>query len=134
MPAAATRIKTSDDPISGIGMSACARAFPISVSCAARMIRTRHSSHVTCHVCYEPSTGGHLRSCGRATFESFISFGAQRVDWVHLRCASRWKQTRNQSDQSENHCCRQKQNWIVWRNLIELGSQQAAERKRSGDA
>ena len=32
MPAAATRIKTSDDPISGIGMSDSSSGFPICTS------------------------------------------------------------------------------------------------------
>jgi hypothetical protein len=63
-----------------------------------------------------------------------MSFGAQCLNWINIRSASRRDQAGNDSHQNQYNRRCEKQRWVVWRNLVELRPQQPAERKRSGNA
>src|SRR5215469_2466730 len=77
---------------------------------------------------------GDLRSWRRANVKSFISLGAQSLDGINIRSASRRDQAGNDSHQNQYNRRCEKQRWVVWRNLVELRPQQPAEHKCSGNA
>src|SRR6266480_6161997 len=74
---------------------------------------------------------GDLRSWRRANFRSFISLGAQCMDRINARGATRGEQTGEKPSRAEDCECRAEQKRIVSRDLIKLGCKQSRQRKRS---
>src|SRR5205085_2420329 len=77
---------------------------------------------------------GDLRSWRNANFRSFISLGAQCLDWINAGGAARGEQTREQRSRAEDYERRAEQKWIVSRDLIKLRRDQSPERERSDNA
>src|SRR5216117_2490959 len=64
---------------------------------------------------------GDLRSWRKANFRSFISLGAEGLNRINARGATRREQTREQPSRAEDCQCRAEQSRIVSRDLIKLG-------------
>src|SRR6266550_1118860 len=77
---------------------------------------------------------GDLRSWRKANLKSFMSFSAQCLNGIDMRRPARRNQTSEQCRERQHDRGRAEQQRIVGRNLVKLRSQQATDRKCSGQA
>src|SRR4029077_11542851 len=75
---------------------------------------------------------GDLRSWRKASFRSFMSLGAERLDWIDMRGATRGHQTSEERRTHEHDRGRANRQRIVGRNLVKLRGQEATDGKCSG--
>src|SRR6516225_660981 len=59
---------------------------------------------------------GDFQSWRRANLRSFMSFGAQCLNWINVCGTPGREQTCNDSHQNQYNRRREKQRWVVWRN------------------
>src|SRR5690349_8803588 len=63
---------------------------------------------------------GDFQSWRRANLRSFMSFGAQCLNWINVCGTPGWEQTCHQCNRCKQNGCTGKQRRIVRRNLIQL--------------
>src|SRR5215472_12887815 len=76
---------------------------------------------------------GDFQSWRRANLRSFMSFGAQCLNWINVRRTPGREQTCDQRNCREQNGRTSKQRRIVCRNFVQLRGNQASEREGSHD-